>query len=184
VSVDEITAECVLFVESDGRLTGFHADEGGRARQSLTGRFLGVSEGYRDCERDASWDIVLLCVREVGNPEPLYVLGEVNGGDFMTIRAPARLTWEERSSLSTRLGSLPLSTGLHLQFDCHSLINVDVEDKPLVERQFRDALKSEALVELSSSTVDGSSLSSRLSLSYANAGSLRLGGDVETQPEQ
>lgn len=137
-------AECVLFVYSSGSIAGFFEGTNASYLRKITGTHLAAikADGYReylDCTRDASWDLLLLCLHDTTNSNPVYVLAETCGGDWMTITAPADLTSEESSAVASCVGRVTLAYGFDLRFECRNLVNAEIEDKGLVRRQVAEA---------------------------------------------
>lgn len=145
-------AGCVLFVKTTGGIVGFFADaaEHAASTRRITGKYLAVAEGaYRealDCTRDASWDLLVLCLHDATG-EHVYVLAEAHGGDFMTITAPPDLTSEEMAAAAGCVGSMTLATGFGLRFECRALVNAEIDDRELVKRQVREETASSGLTD-------------------------------------
>ena len=158
-------ADCVLFVDENGTIVGIFADaegDGGKPElRRISGRFLEVAEGFReylDCGRDSSWDVLLLCLSQSdgnrgtgeeqeanGDDSHLYILAEAQGGDSLTISAPADLTGEEQAGVAGSVGPVTLATGFGLHFQCRHLINAEIGDDELVKRQLGEALSGTRL---------------------------------------
>ena len=159
------SADCALFVDKNGSFVGMFADIEGHGGdpglRRISGKFLEVAEGYReylDCGRDSSWDVLLLCLPQSdGNGDGkthmdtgrddshLYILAEAQGGDSLTISAPADLSGEEQAGVAGCVGSLTLATGFGLHFQCRRLINAEIDDVELVKRQLGEALSGTRL---------------------------------------
>jgi hypothetical protein len=159
------SVDCVLFVDANGNIVGIFTDGEGHGNEPelrrIAGRFLEVAEGYReylDCGRDSSWDVLLLYLSQSDrngdtgeerdterDQSHLYILAEAQGGDSLTISAPADLTGEELDGVAGCVGSVTLATGLGLHFQCRRLINVEIDDDELVRRQLGEALSGTRL---------------------------------------
>lgn len=116
---------CIIAVHEDGTLTGRlikDSSTGPEEPQWFTGTLL---ETYRDCTRDASWNIALLCFRFTASKH-LFVLAEVSGGDELNLKSPVALTDEETKSISSCLGHVSgLDLELPLSFRCELLIDTE-----------------------------------------------------------
>ena len=177
---------CILFVDRNGGIVGVFegadGDEDGAAcrLRRIAGKTVDVAEDYEqylDCGRDSSWGVLLLVLAgsdEAGDDASLNILAEANGGDSMIITAPANLTWEEQSGLAGCLGSVKLATGFRLKFECHSLINVEIEDKELVKRQIREALAGTQIARIPAVLRAIERLVREQSASHVNVGRLHL----------
>lgn len=116
---------CIISVQEDGTLSGRlikYGTTGTVEPECFTGILL---ETYRDCTRDASWNVALLCFRSAVSKD-LFVLCEVSGGDELNLKSPVALTDEEAKSISSCLGDVSgLDLEIPISFRCELLIDME-----------------------------------------------------------
>ena len=98
--------DCILIKNYHGILKGLLLSPDGK-----DGYLIGkIVELYRDCTRDPSWNVALLCFALGGDTSaPVYTLAENSCGDCLGLKSPVELTDEELSSLELSLAQLDVN---------------------------------------------------------------------------
>jgi hypothetical protein len=115
--------DCILIKDFNGVLKGLLLSPDGKDGY-LVGKIV---ELYRDCTRDPSWNVALLCFAFGRDPRELvYTLAENSCGDFLRLKAPVELTDEELSSIESYMARLDVSLKyLELEFVSEKIVDAE-----------------------------------------------------------